>query len=176
MLQMLPAAERTTAKTTMDLPRIEALALRLMVQHGLGHWAFGFDRARTRLGSCQYIRNVLTGATRDHKITLTRYIASAPTWQIRDTILHEIAHAIDVERRGTSDHGPTWKAICREIGADPSRTADCEIEAPAKWTLRCTKCGHERKVARLSRAAQTGRRWFNHGEGCGGKREVIQNY
>jgi len=61
-----------------------------------------------------------------------------------DVVLHEIAHAVDFERRGTSDHSWKWKEVAREVGADPKRT--CKIPKTlralvAKWALKCPECG-----------------------------------
>jgi predicted SprT family Zn-dependent metalloprotease len=61
-----------------------------------------------------------------------------------DVVLHEIAHAVDFERRGTSDHSRFWKEVAREVGADPTRT--CKIPKTlralvAKWALECPECG-----------------------------------
>lgn len=39
---------------------------------------------------------------------------------VKDTILHEFAHAIDAKIRGYSDHQKEWKLIAREIGATPA--------------------------------------------------------
>ena len=41
--------------------------------------------------------------------------------QAYDLIRHEYAHYMDVCRRGTSDHGPHWKACCQELGEDLDR-------------------------------------------------------
>lgn len=43
--------------------------------------------------------------------------------QVRDLILHEIAHALEYERYGTSGHGPRWKMIASEVGATPTACA-----------------------------------------------------
>ena len=40
--------------------------------------------------------------------------------QIRDTVLHEIAHAIAGREAG---HGPLWKVTARRIGATPRAKA-----------------------------------------------------
>lgn len=42
---------------------------------------------------------------------------------IRNTILHEIAHALDVEDRGFSNHDQAWKIICIKIG--------CRLSTPS---------------------------------------------
>lgn len=64
---------------------------------------------------------------------------------MEDVVRHEIAHAIDYERRGRSDHGPVWKAIARRIGADPTRL----YEGPdvpdhaSKYVGICPSCTRE---------------------------------
>lgn len=40
---------------------------------------------------------------------------------VRNTILHEIAHAITWEINGTCKHDALWKAVCVKIGCEPER-------------------------------------------------------
>ena len=62
--------------------------------------------------------------------------------EVRDTILHEIAHALCPK----DGHGPRWRATCRRIGARPAR---CYTEAsvisppraPAPYRFGCPRCG-----------------------------------
>jgi predicted SprT family Zn-dependent metalloprotease len=62
--------------------------------------------------------------------------------EILDVILHEIAHALDFVRYGNWGHGKTWKQVCKEIGAKPSRLAhDISYHAPKKYKSHCEKCG-----------------------------------
>ena len=96
----------------MDMAHAEKLALQLMQQHGLDGWQFKWDRATKRLGSCNYTQK---------RITLSAH--QTKNWQeieVKDTILHEIAHALLPLRSG---HGKLWKAKCVEIGAKPQRCA-----------------------------------------------------
>ena len=82
------------------------LARSLMIQHGLSGWAFRFDHARRRFGSCRY---------GEKTITLSRPLTLLnDDGQVRDTVLHEIAHALCPG----DGHGPNWKAACRRLGAD----------------------------------------------------------
>ena len=37
------------------------------------------------------------------------------------TFAHELAHAIDCILRGTTDHGPSWRAIAELLGVDTAR-------------------------------------------------------
>ena len=63
--------------------------------------------------------------------------------EIRDTILHEIAHALAWTRHGERTHGPRWKQICREIGAVPCAAAkpDAIRVTTYKYLLRLKTTG-----------------------------------
>ena len=90
------------------LARVAAMARTLMDEHGLGEWTFAFLEAERRLGDCHFDNRVIR-IGRIHAL-------DASEAEIRDTILHEIAHALaGPEAR----HGPAWKAIARRIGATP---------------------------------------------------------
>lgn len=99
----------------MDLMRALGLAIELMTTHGLyGRWRPQFDGARRRLGMCNM---------NARKIHFSRdYVTSADESSVRDTILHEIAHALAYERHGHTGHGPEWKRIALEIGCSGDRT------------------------------------------------------
>jgi predicted SprT family Zn-dependent metalloprotease len=87
------------------------LARRLMDEHGLKDWTLAFDRAQQRAGLCKRKQRV---------ISLSKPLMSLwTTEQVRDTILHEIAHALTPDDRG---HGREWRMTCRKIGADPTRS------------------------------------------------------
>jgi len=105
----------------MDLRRAEELALELMTKHGLRHssfavpggaWKFRFDGARKRYGCCDY------GA---RTISLSRHLTAInPEEQVRDTILHEIAHALVPSRHG---HDRVWRRMAISIGCSGIRCA-----------------------------------------------------
>jgi predicted SprT family Zn-dependent metalloprotease len=123
----------------MNLYAARHLAGALMKQHGLVDWSFRFDHARRRFGSCR---------CRLKLITLSRPLTFLnDETQVRDTILHEIAHALTPG----AGHGDLWKRKCREIGADPNRCyTDQEVVSPprraASFEIGCTSCGwwHDR--------------------------------
>jgi predicted SprT family Zn-dependent metalloprotease len=120
----------------MNLHLAQHLARTLMKEHGLDErgWTFSFDHARRRFGSCNLTRK---------RITLSRPLAFLNTEeQVRDTLLHEIAHALTPG----DGHGRRWKAMCARIGARPQRCyRENEVIAPprpaAPYLLGCPACG-----------------------------------
>ena len=88
------------------------LARTLLDEHGLADWTVRIDNTQGRLGACFNDRKV---------ISLSRqYITTGTDEQLRNTILHEIAHAHAGHAAG---HGPKWKAAAIRVGADPKSTA-----------------------------------------------------
>jgi predicted SprT family Zn-dependent metalloprotease len=117
----------------MNLHEARNLATDLMRQHGLAGWTFRFDRARRRFGSCQPTRRTITLS---RALTLLNDLD-----QVRDTLLHEIAHALTPG----DNHGPRWKAKCVELGAKPERCYTHEqVVAPprreARYRIGCPRC------------------------------------
>lgn len=92
----------------MDLDKAADLARDLMDSYDFAHWDFAFDRAKTRHGQCDYNRQ---------RITLSRYFVEMNSETlVRETILHEIAHAI---AGGQAGHGPQWQTVARNLGVRP---------------------------------------------------------
>lgn len=106
------------------------LAQCLMREHQLQDWSFGFNRAKRQLGICLY---------GERRIELSvHFVRANDEAAVRDTILHEIAHALAGPRAG---HGRTWKAVCARIGAQPQRT-DRHAQMPrGLWQATCGHCG-----------------------------------
>ena len=101
-------------------------------------WAFRFDRAKRRLGACK------GGKTK--VISLSRYYVQEKGWEVmEDVARHEIAHALDYETRGCSDHSNAWKRWARRCGADPTRLYQGEPLTPeaSKYVGTCPSCGNE---------------------------------
>ena len=67
---------------------------------------FAFIEARKHLGNCHF-QDPMIWISRTHALEGSQE-------QIRDTVLHEIAHAIAGYEAG---HGPLWKVTARRIGA-----------------------------------------------------------
>lgn len=105
------------------------LALELMAAHGLHDWSFRFNRRKRALGVCFYSRRALELST--------HFVEVNTLEEVRDTILHEIAHALVGPGHG---HGALWKAKCVEIGARPERCGAADMPA-GRWRALCGACG-----------------------------------
>lgn len=122
-------------------PRCQAardLALELMARHGLVDWEFRFNRAKRRVGVCYFPQRGRPG-----RIELSIHFPDLnPDDEVRDTILHEIAHALVGPGHG---HDAVWRAKCIEIGAKPRRCYDAAVvEMPTgRWHARCPSCNRD---------------------------------
>jgi predicted SprT family Zn-dependent metalloprotease len=131
----------------MELKKAQVLAENLIQDHGLVDWEFRFDRAKKRFGLCHYT---------DRYISLSRYLTELnPESLVRETILHEIAHALCSPGEG---HGKRWRETVTAIGGNPKRCYHPEeVKTPKlKYTGHCPHCAkkfsaqRKRKVACLS--------------------------
>ena len=128
----------------MDLAAAQAMAHQLMRDHGLGMWRFGFDNARRRFGCCWVTRRVIT-------LSRPLTILNSPQ-SVRETILHEIAHALTPG----DGHGSRWKEACMVVGARPVRCfTEKEVRVPARaaapYVMCCDACGWMIDRRRLTR-------------------------
>jgi predicted SprT family Zn-dependent metalloprotease len=139
----------------------KSLAIELMDKWGLldSGWDFIFDNRRRAFGGCQYLK----GRKKSGTIRLSKYLL--PTLsedQVKDTILHEIAHALDVMDRGTSDHSYQWQRWAIKVGANPSGGKKPTFEEnakPSKYTATCpnghTHAVHRKWSPRIRRSCET---------------------
>lgn len=119
----------------MDLFTAEREAKMLMAAHSLTGWTFKWDNAKRRAGCCFHSARV---------ISLSRPLTKLrDTDDVRNTVLHEIAHAIAGHRAG---HGPEWVTIARRIGCNGQRCYEStpETTVPHKWVGICPN-GHTAK-------------------------------
>lgn len=156
-----PEARAVAESDKYCLDDIGELVRKLMDELGTQHlgrplaesgWAFRFDRAKTRLGCCTWSSDS-SGA---RILSLSRHFAELYGWKLmEDVARHEIAHAIDVETRGRTDHSRIWKRWARKCGADPTRLYEGgEIKAlKPKFLGICASCGAEYPYYRRPRRA-----------------------
>lgn len=110
------------------------LALELMKKHDIEFWDFKFDNAKNRFGSCRY---------HSRYITLSKHLVQLNDYEIvKDTILHEIAHALVGPGNG---HNWVWRQKAIEIGCNGKRCYDTEkVNAViGKLVAECPNCKHK---------------------------------
>jgi len=134
----------------MELKKAQALTHILMHKHGLlRHWKFRWQNKKVSLGTCSYHKK---------EIRLSKwYVELNNEAEVKDTILHEIAHALSYVRHGRKGigHGKLWKDICREIGAIPRACSKEKLNKPKnhyKYVDTC--CGVTYRMHRLRRNAR----------------------
>ena len=132
----------------MKLEHAKETAIDFMEDFGLlsKGWTFTFSNKKRAYGTCHWGRK---------EISLSKYLVPHMSYKdIKDTILHEIAHAIDADKRGFSAHDKTWKSIAKSIGADPMAShekADLPIES-FNYYHECPVCGQQYGVYKRPRA------------------------
>jgi len=108
-----------------------------MNQHLKKNWKINYFDATTHLGVCNY-KSYTIAFNHD----LIRY---GTIEQQKDVILHELAHAIDIEKRGYSNHSAQWKFIAKAIGANPSSKLEHSLECMdyANYIGTCQNCNEK---------------------------------
>lgn len=118
------------------------LAITLIKEHKLDEkgWIFNFDTANRRAGCCKY---------NTKEITLSLYYVMHNTEdRIKNTILHEIAHALTPGHH----HDGYWKIKALEIGCDGERCYDDNVVMPkGKHVYQCINCKREISYHRTPR-------------------------
>jgi predicted SprT family Zn-dependent metalloprotease len=116
----------------MDTRDALLLARGLVAEHGLRGWTVALDRAKTRAGACHYGKRLITLSG-----PLTRLHSED---HVRDTILHEIAHALVGARHR---HDEVWRKTARRIGCTGERCVPADAPKVAgDWVGTCP-AGHE---------------------------------
>jgi len=143
----------------MELHTAQILARQLMDQHGLSHIPFQFDRSKRRLGRIRWKNGIC------QYISLSKYITVLNEEKvIRNTILHECAHALVGYGNG---HNSVWRQKAIEIGCNPKRCyLPSEIKTPiSKYTVNCMKCGKNFQASRRRKnaACRSCCKQFNNG-------------
>jgi predicted SprT family Zn-dependent metalloprotease len=126
----------------MDLKAAQDLAESLMQEHldNPEDWTFEWQNAVSSFGSTNLVKR---------KIHLSRIPTELETDdQIRDTILHEIAHANVWDRDCNRSHDTVWKREAQRLGARPEYGSESSVDVRAErapWVGRCAE-GHEAQV------------------------------
>jgi predicted SprT family Zn-dependent metalloprotease len=99
----------------------------------LQDYRLNFNNNKRSFGVCYY------GKVK--KIELSEFLCKKMAEkEVKDTILHEMAHAIDAGIRGYSNHDQTWKGIASDVGATPkssskiSKGIECKYVCVVKKT------------------------------------------
>lgn len=110
-----------------------ALANHLMEEHHLlvDGWRFEFDNARRRFGLTSF---------QSKTISLSQFLTAVNSYEkVKNTILHEIAHALVGKGVG---HSSEWRATAFSIGCDGKRCYGSETISLARpYQAVCSKCG-----------------------------------
>lgn len=118
----------------MNTPQVMALGRQMLNDHGLSHVPFVMDRGKRRIGATFFHNGEVV------RISFSAHFAALLSEsEIRNTILHEIAHA----RAGhAAGHGPLWKSHARALGIKPERCSATEARPDTAWEGRCA-AGHK---------------------------------
>jgi SprT protein len=134
----------------MDTQRAETLARELMAQHGLGHLRFEWHASNKAMGICHHVRCAPFWVWTCAKITLSLGLVQVNDEAIiRNTILHEIAHAKAGHKAG---HGPLWKLAAIGVGAKPNATCGLGVNSvPTNIKAICPLCSQVHYFCRMPR-------------------------
>jgi predicted SprT family Zn-dependent metalloprotease len=119
------------------------LAMSLLNQHGLTAqgWKVDWNGRKRGFGLCIYQKKL---------IQLSEVLVDLnPESEVRETVMHEIAHALTPvqwkqyqsgKKRGRwyhEGHGDAWKETCLRIGANPTRTCNNAIVPAGQYKYTC---------------------------------------
>lgn len=123
-------------------------------------WSFKMNTNKSRFGVCKAIGGGRLFAPTSKRIELSSWLVTNADKTFDEwvnTMLHEIAHAIDIEVRGTSSHDNRWRNIALAIGCDGEVYGNFEVDTKnSKYTIKCTNCGHERAGHKYSKRVAEG--------------------
>ena len=143
----------------MNLAVAERLAKDLIKKH-LGNsknkWNFKWSHAKQSFGSCNVRRY---GAFGDMicTIRISKHLVSInDEARVTNTILHEIAHALQWDKSGYMSHDYEWVSIAKSIGCDGEvyYTSEDVNQPQSKYSLVCGTCGYKAKAHRKPKRAK----------------------
>lgn len=120
----------------MNLHEAKVLAIELMQKHDLinNGWRFEFNNRKRSLGLCNQSTKTISLST--------IFTSQLPESYVRNTILHEIAHALVGCGNG---HNYIWRRKAIEIGCNGERCANLrsegiELNMESKYKATCKHC------------------------------------
>jgi len=145
---------RTQATSTVTQLVIRKMAYELMHEYNLLEkgWQFYFNDNRSRLGVCkEYNKSI--------ELSIW-HVNNSPFEAVKNTLLHEIAHAIVGCRH---QHNNVWRSKAIEIGCNGERCG--VMNAPYKYTAICRNCEYTFQTnRRANTACSRCCRKFNNGK------------
>ncbi len=126
---------------------------------GLSGWVLKLSHQRRHLGYCNPVRKTIS-------VSLL-YMERNPFHIMKDTLLHEIAHAIHFIETGKMGHNNGWKVVAQRVGCAPVRCASlqgsgCPRVSTAGYAALAAKqfssteeCAGATRAARAARSATT---------------------
>ncbi len=111
-------------------------------------WKFEFNTRKRAAGLC---------SKREKTIYISKWLLDQnlhKSLEFENTIRHEIAHALEFELRGESDHGRLWKFIARQVLCTAERCFTSEqisVTATTKYTLICDSCGKQQPSHKIKK-------------------------
>jgi hypothetical protein len=130
----------------MNIATAERRAKRFMKKHNLiqSGWTFQYITSNRCFGICKY---------GSKEICLSKPLTEINNWEkVKDTILHEIAHALTPRQ----NHNHVWVAKAIEIGCNGKRCYGEEVKTPeSKVLLCCPKCDRQSNVWRMPKRVKS---------------------
>ena len=110
------------------------------------------------LGTCKYPKWILDLDQEERltdsntlSITVSTHplvVEQAGIKQLKDTLRHEVAHALAILYDANASHDAGWRAWCLKVGAEPERCHNIQIKKPSQYTMICSNTGKELKQVR----------------------------
>lgn len=134
-------------------------------------WRFTYDSAKRRFGLCNWSKKIISLSQPLCEMNLENGD------QIKDTILHEIAHALDAVVFGRSSHGARWNRIATSIGCSGDRcySSEAVVKPKSKYTLICPECGYEVSAHKMPKRSKSCGKCCSHYNDKY-KFKIVQNY
>ena len=105
------------------------------IKWGLKDWELRFSNQKRHLGYCRPQKKIISISK--------AFMQTNPFPVIKDTLLHEIAHALHFLDTGKTNHSNGWKKYALKVGCEPKRCATGEgLNIPqGKYLGICPVCG-----------------------------------